>query len=61
VQLAARRRDDLLDRSEMLEFVGDGQKLVRCRIADQPADEDFALAFADAVLPLYSPSNSVFQ
>jgi hypothetical protein len=61
VQLPARRRDDLLYRGEMFEFVGDGQKLVRGRIADQPADEDFAFAFADTVFPLYSPSNFVFQ
>ena len=45
----------------MLEFIGNGKKLVRGRIADQPADEDFAFAFADAVLPLYSPSSFVFQ
>jgi hypothetical protein len=61
VQLAAWRRDDLLDRGEVFEFVGDGEKLVRGRISDQPADEDFAFAFADAVLPLYSPSSFVFQ
>ena len=51
VQLAPRDCDDLLDRSEMFEFVGDSQKLVRGRIAYQPADEDLAFAFADAVLP----------
>jgi len=61
VQLASWCRDDLLDRGEVFEFVGDGQKLMRGRIANQPADEDFALAFADAVLPLYSPSSFVFQ
>jgi hypothetical protein len=61
VQLAAPRRDDLLDRGEVFEFVGDGQILVRGRIADQTADEDLAFAFANAVLPLYSPSSIVFQ
>jgi hypothetical protein len=35
----------------VFEFISDGQKLVRGRIADQPVDEDLAFAFADAVLP----------
>jgi hypothetical protein len=61
LQLAARRRDDLLDRGKVFEFISDGQKLVRGRIADQPTNEDFAFAFAEAVLPLYSPSSFVFQ
>jgi hypothetical protein len=35
----------------VFKFIGNGQKLMRGRIADQPADEDFAFALADAVLP----------
>jgi hypothetical protein len=35
----------------VFEFISDGQKLVRARIADQLADEDLAFALADAVLP----------
>lgn len=45
----------------MLEFIGNGKKLVRGRIADQPTNEDLAFALADAILPLYSPSSFVFQ
>ena len=51
VQLAARRRNDLLDRDEVFEFVSDGQEFVRCGITEDAGNENFAFTFANGILP----------